>query len=698
MTLAARPSLGRKDSKWDQSRAGSLSPLQALTYRSHLLGSDRAVANFGGGNTSVKVRERDHTGGEIDVLWVKGSGSDLATVTEQDFTGLRLAEVLPLIGRTAMSDEHMVAYLSLCQIAPSMPRSSIETLLHAFIPYSHVDHTHADATNMIACAANGEELAQECFGDDAVWIPYIRPGFALSKQVGEAVRNNPGAKLALFAKHGLVTWGETGRDSYERTIDAINRAVDFVCARGRDRAAFGGQSIGSLSDSQRRDLFAAILPTLRGAVSKLSPKILLVDSSEPVMEFVCGSDSRELCRIGAACPDHLIRTKMIPMWVDFDPERGSVDGLKESIRQGSEEYRRRYVAYFERNKDALGAPDDVMFDPYPRVVYIAGLGVVAIGQDAKAASLSRDFCYRAIAVMRGAGQVDRFVSLTEEESFAVEYWPLELYKLQKAPPPKELAGRIALVTGGAGGIGGAVVKTLAAQGACVVVADRDASGAQEVAGRTDGDVEATRMDVTDEREVIEAFQTAVLNFGGVDIVVSNAGLASSAPIEETTVELWDRNHEVLAKGYFLTAREAFKVLKQQAMGGTIIFVGSKNALAAGKNAGAYSSAKAAELHLARCLAEEGGAFGIRVNCVNPDAVLQGSKIWDSGWREERAQAYGINPEELEEYYRQRNTLKVSIFPEDIASAVLFFASSGRSGKSTGNIVNVDGGVSASYTR
>jgi rhamnulose-1-phosphate aldolase/alcohol dehydrogenase len=698
MATADTRILGETDNKWDSREAAALSPLQALGYRSNLLGSDRSVANFGGGNTSIKVRELDHTGKEIDVLWVKGSGSDLATMKEKDFTALRLEEVLPLIDREAMDDNEMVAYLGRCQIAPSMPRSSIETLLHAFIPYPHVDHTHADATNMIACAEEGERLALECFGDEALWIPYIRPGFSLSKQVGDAVRRNPKAKLALFAKHGLVTWGGTGEESYTRTIDSINRAAGFVAERSRGSAPFGGQNRSPVPVEERENIFAAILPTLRGALSRENHKILVVDTSEDVMELVCGRDSQALSQVGAACPDHLIRTKMRPMWVDFDPKRDSVDDLKMRLVAAAEEYHRWYKSYFARNKDELGTPEDAMFDPYPRVVLIAGLGLVGVGQDYRAASLSRDFYHRAISVIAGADALDTYVSLTEEESFAVEYWPMELYKLQQAPRPKDLAGQIAVVTGAAGGIGRASAQMLAAEGACVVVADLDAAGAEEVAADLGDSGRATHMDATVEDDVAAAFRCATLSYGGVDIVVSNAGLASSAPIEETSVELWDRNHSVLAKGYFLVSREAFKVLKQQGLGGGIIFVASKNALAPGKNASAYSSAKAAELHLARCLAEEGGGAGIRVNSVNPDAVLQGSKIWGSAWREERAQAYGIKPEDLDEYYRQRNTLKVNIFPEDVASAILFLASARRSGKSTGNILNVDGGVPLSYPR
>jgi rhamnulose-1-phosphate aldolase/alcohol dehydrogenase len=698
MTTTEIKTLGRTDNKWDAREAASLSPLQALRYRSNLLGSDRAVSNYGGGNTSIKVREHDHTEKEIDVLWIKGSGSDLATMAEKDFTGLRLAEILPLMEREEMSDEDMVAYLARCQLVPTMPRPSIETLMHSFIPFPSVDHTHADATNMIACAENGEQLARECFGDEVIWIPYIRPGFTLAKQVGEAVRYNPRAKLVLLAKHGLITWGQTGEESYTGTIDAINRAADFVAARGARRDSFGGRRVSPLPPEQREDLFAAILPALRGAVSTLNPKILLVDTSDAIMEFVCGKESQDLSQVGAACPDHLIRTKVYPLWVEYDPERDSIDDLKSRIREGVERYRASYEAYFARNREALGTPPEVMFDPYPRVVLIESVGMVGIATTYKEAALSRDFYHRAIAVMNGASLHDSFVSLTEEESYAIEYWPMELYKLAQLPPPRELTGQIALVTGGAGGIGRAAAEALAAEGACVVVADLDIKGAGEVAAALGAAGHAARTDVTNEADVQDAFRSAVLTFGGVDIVVSNAGLASSAPIEETSVELWDRNHDVLAKGYFLVAREAFRLLREQGVGGSTVFVASKNALAPGKNASAYSSAKAAELHLARCLAEEGGSSGIRVNAVNPDAVLQGSKIWDSGWREERARAYGIKPEELDEYYRQRNTLKVTILPQDIASAILFFASARRSGKSTGNILNVDGGVPLAYPR
>jgi rhamnulose-1-phosphate aldolase/alcohol dehydrogenase len=688
---------GATQNLWDANEAEGLSELEKLAHRSNLLGRDRAVANYGGGNTSTKAKERDHAGCEVDVLWVKGSGSDLATIKAGQFTGLKLDEVLVLEEREEMSDEDMVAYLAACQLGPDMPRGSIETLLHAFVPYAQVDHTHPDAINMICCAEGGEGLARECFGGEAVWIPYIRPGFALSKQVGAAVRDNPEARFILLAKHGLVTWGDTHEESYGRTIEAINRAAEFVA--GRAGEPFGGPIVEPPSPERREELLVGVLPALRGALSsgseESSHKILRVDhTSDDVLTFVCGRDSKELSQVGAACPDHLVRTKVRPLWVDFDPESEGAAELKERLLEAVARFREDYEAYFSRHEEA----DEEMFDPNPRVVFVAGVGLVAAAHNAKEANLSRDFAYRAINVMRGAHALGGYVSLTEEESYRVEYWPLELYKLTLAPPPDELAGRVAVVTGGAGGIGSAVAGSLASKGACVVVCDLDEEGAAEVAeGLPEPGIPA-KADVTHEGEVSGAYRRAVLEYGGVDVVVSNAGLASSAPIEETSVEMWDKNHAVLARGYFLVAREAFRVMKEQCIGGSIVFVASKNAMAAGKNASAYSSAKAAELHLARCLAEEGGPEHIRVNTVNPDAVLQGSRIWGSEWREERAAAYGIEPEELEDYYRKRNVLKVNVLPENIAEAVLHFSSEARSSRSTGNVLNVDGGVKDAYPR
>lgn len=683
------------EDRWPDAAEVPGDALGQVVLASHLLGSDRAVANFGGGNTSAKGRAVDHVGREVDVMWVKGSGSDLATMGPEHFTPLRMDEMLPLLERDEMSDEEMVAYLARCQVDPAAPRSSIETLLHAFVPAPHVHHTHPDGINVIAGTIDGERLIAECFGDEAAWIPYIRPGFTLAKQVGMAVHENPQLKLVVLAKHGLVVWGDSAEDAYRRTIEVINQAVEFTNRRTAGRPRFGGPAAaGAIDDARRARLLREVLPTLRGAVSSERAKVLVVDTSPRALEFVSSEQAAKLTDVGAACPDHLVHTKRVPLWVAFDPAADDAEALRARIQEGAARYRDAYRTYVEAYADDTTVPAD----PDARVVLIEHVGLVGVGTTTKACRLSRDLYHRAIEVMAGAEALSGFTSLSAQESFAVEYWPLELYKLAQAPPPGELQGKVALVTGAAGGIGRAVVAVLARAGACVVGFDLDAGGARDAVASLGDAGAAYGGDVTAEDAVAGAFDTAVLAFGGVDILVSNAGVASSAPIEETSLREWERNHAILGTGYFLVSREAFRILREQETGGSIVFVASKNALVAGKNAAAYSSAKAAELHLGRCLAEEGGGAGIRVNTVNPDAVLQGSRIWGSTWREERAAAYDIAPDALEDHYRSRTTLKVNIYPDDIAQSVLHFASAARSGKSTGNVLNVDGGVPAAYTR
>jgi rhamnulose-1-phosphate aldolase/alcohol dehydrogenase len=668
--------------------------LGQVLLASHLLGSDRSVANFGGGNTSAKGMATDHVGREVRTMWVKGSGSDLATMEPGHFTPLRMEEMEPLIERPAMSDEEMVAHLARCQTDPAAPRSSIETLLHAFVPAPHVHHTHPDGINVLAGTQDGERLVAECFGDEAAWIPYIRPGFTLAKQVGSAVRANPGLKLVVLAKHGLVVWGDSAEEAYRRTIEVINRAVEFVNARTAGEVRFGGPAGASRLDEGARDeVLRAVLPALRGAVSSERHKVLVVDTSERALEFVSSRDAAGLTEVGAACPDHLVHTKRVPLWIPYDPGADDADALKARIRTRAEAYRADYRAYVDRH-----GGETPPADPDARVVLVQHVGLVGVAPTTKGAGLSRDLYHRAIEVMAGAHALGGFTSLDEGESFAVEYWPLELYKLSLAPPSGELQGQVAFITGAAGGIGRAIVESLAAAGACVVGFDLDGEGAAEAVAALGADGLGVSGDVTSEDAVRSAYDAAVLAFGGVDIVVSNAGIASSAPIEETTLRDWERNQSILGTGYFLVARAAFGVVREQDTGGSMIFIASKNALVAGKNAAAYSSAKALELHLARCLAEEGGTIGFRVNTVNPDAVLQGSRIWGSSWREERAASYGIEPDELDEHYRKRTTLGVNIYPQDIAEAVLHFASDRRSGKSTGNVLNVDGGVAAAFSR
>ncbi|WP_235988839.1 bifunctional aldolase/short-chain dehydrogenase [Aquibacillus kalidii] len=683
--------------KWDH-KGDFESGLSELVYRSNLIGSDRSVANWGGGNTSTKTMEKDFRGQDVEVMYVKGSGSDLATMKAKNFTGLKMEDIRPLLEREDMSDEEMVAYLAHCMIDAKHPRSSIETLLHAFLPFKQVDHTHPDAIISIACADNGKEIAKEIYGDRFVWVPYIRPGFKLSKMIAEGVQQNPNAELVIMEKHGLVTWGETSEESYNKTISIIQEAEDYINAKAEGETLFGGEKYQALSSEDRKEIFAKVLPIVRGQVSKEKKMIVTYDDSETVLNFVNSQDAKELSQIGAACPDHLVHTKRVPLFIDWDPNSKDVDSLMESVKEGIAAFKEEYVAYFERNK----TEGDSISETAPRVVLIPGLGMINTGKNWTAANVSESLYHRAISVMSGSTVLGNFVSLNENESYHVEYWPLELYKLSLAPPEADFSRQVAFVTGGAGGIGSATCIRLVQDGAHVVVADINLEGAEELAKEInerfgDNRAVALKMDVTKEEEVIQAIQKTVLTYGGLDIVVNNAGLASSSPFEETTLDKWNLNIGVLVTGYFLVAREAFKLMKEQEAGGNMVFVGSKNSIYAGKNAAAYSTAKAAEVHLARTIAADGGQYGIRVNSVLPDAVIRGSKIWDSEWKEERASSYGIGTEDLEAHYRKRTILNVNILPQDIAESIAFLASS-KSAKTTGCMVTVDGGVAAAFTR
>ncbi|KYG26572.1 bifunctional aldolase/short-chain dehydrogenase [Alkalihalobacillus trypoxylicola] len=684
---------------WDSQKAEKLeSGLSELVYRSNLIGSDRAVCNWGGGNTSMKTTEVDFKGEAVEVMWVKGSGSDLATMKAHNFTGLNLTHIRPLFERDEMTDEEMVEYLGHCMIDSKHPRASIETLLHAFLPFKHVDHTHPDAIISLCCADNGQEIAKEIFGDRFVWVPYVRPGFTLSKMIAEGVQNNPNAELVLMEKHGLVVWGDTAKESYNKTISIINEAEAYIEAKVSEENAFGGAKYNSLSEEDAKDILAKVLPVIRGAVSDEKKMLLTYDRGDDVLQFVNSNDANVLSQVGAACPDHLVHTKRVPLYIEWDPATKDVEQLIESVKAGIEKFKVEYKEYFERNKNE----GDSMFEPAPRVILIPGIGMVNSGKNVTMANVSGALYHRAIAVMKGSTALGSFVSLSENESYNIEYWPLELYKLSLAPAEAEFSRKVAFVTGGAGGIGSASCRRFVSEGAHVVIADLNLEGAEKVAAEINEQYGETRaiavkMDVTSEEQVQAAFAKSALAFGGVDIIVNNAGLATSSPIEETTLKEWDLNMKVLGTGYFLVAREAFKQMKQQSIGGSMVFVGSKNSVYAGKNASAYSSVKALETHLARCIAAEGGQYGIRVNSVLPDAVLQGSAIWGSSWREERAAAYGIEPDQLDEHYRKRTTLLVNIYPEDIADSIAFFASS-KSEKTTGCMITVDGGVPAAFTR
>ncbi|MBX4147760.1 bifunctional aldolase/short-chain dehydrogenase [Paenibacillus lautus] len=686
-------------SLWEQSKAQQAqNTLDELVYRSNLIGSDRRVCNWGGGNTSSKTTIQDFRGKDIEVMYVKGSGSDLATMKAGNFTGLRMEDIRPLFERDSMSDEEMVAYLGHCMVDAKHPRASIETLLHAFLPFRHVDHTHPDAIISLCCAHNGKELAREIFGDRFVWVPYVRPGFMLSKMIAEGVLANPKAELVLMEKHGLVTWGDTSEACYAQTIRIISEAEAYIEARVNNDKLFGGRKFAPLASEVRRSIAAEVMPAIRGAVSDVKKMILSFDDQEDVLDFVGGIDSPKLSQVGAACPDHLVHTKVVPLFIDWTPDVEDVEGLKAKLIEGIAAYKEQYQAYFERNHHE----GDIMFEAAPRVILIPGIGMINTGKSWAMSQVSGALYHRAIAVMRGATALGDFVSLSENESYNVEYWPLELYKLSLAPAEAEFSRQIAFITGGAGGIGSATARRLVAEGAHVVLADLNLEGAQQVAEEINAKYGenrafAVKMDVTDEEAVKRAYRETSITYGGVDIIVNNAGLATSSPFDETSLKEWNLNMNVLGTGYFLVAREAFSLMKTQGVGGSMVFVGSKNSVYAGKNVTAYSSAKALEAHLARCIAAEGGEYGIRVNTILPDAILQGSAIWNSNWRNERAAAYGIEPDQLEEHYRKRTTLLVNIYPQDIAEGIAYFASS-RSSKTTGCMLTIDGGVPAAFTR
>lgn len=684
---------------WNNEKASQLNKgLEELVYRSNLIGTDRAVCNWGGGNTSMKTTEKDFRGRDIEVMWVKGSGSDLATMKAHNFTGLKLEDIKPLMEREEMSDEEMVAYLSHCMIDSSHPRASIETLLHAFLPYKHVDHTHPDAIISICCADNGKQIAEEIYGNRFVWVPYIRPGFTLSKMIAEGVKNNPNAELVLMEKHGLVVWGETAEESYNKTIAIINEAENYIHNKIEEEQVFGGEQYPALNEEEAEEILSQVMPVIRGAVSGEKQMLLTYDRGADVLQFVNSKDAKTLSQIGAACPDHLVHTKRQPLYIEWNPTTKDIASLKEKIKSGVAEFKKEYTSYFDRNKET----EDQISETAPRVILIPGIGMVNTGKTLAMAEVSGALYRRAISVMKGATALGNFVSLNENESFKIEYWPLELYKLSLAPKEAEFSRKVAFVTGGAGGIGSETCRLFAEQGAHVVIADLNIEGAEKVAAEINekyGSVRAlaVKMDVTKEDAVKEAYKKTALTFGGVDIIVNNAGLATSSPFDETSLQEWNLNLNVLGTGYFLVAREAFKQMKEQGLGGSMVFIGSKNSVYAGKNVTAYSSVKAMEAHLARCIAAEGGEFGIRVNTVLPDAVLQGSAIWGSKWREERAANYGIEPDQLEEHYKKRTTLLVNIFPKDIAEAICYFSSS-KAEKTTGCMLTVDGGVPAAFTR
>ncbi|WP_322892374.1 MULTISPECIES: bifunctional rhamnulose-1-phosphate aldolase/short-chain dehydrogenase [unclassified Yoonia] len=687
---------------WDDAQAAGMSESKKLLYRSNLLGSDKRVTNYGGGNTSAKVMERDPlTGDQVEVLWVKGSGGDIGSIKMDGFSTLYMDKLQALKGmyRGLDHEDEMVGYLPHCTFNLNPRAASIDTPLHAYVPRKHVDHVHSDAIIAIAASVNSRDLTTQVFGDDIGWLPWKKPGYELGLWLEKLATENPQMRGAVLESHGLFTWADDAKDCYLTTLEIINTAADWLAEQSASKPAFGGVKRPDLPAEERRVVAAQLMPVIRGLISGDRHKVGHFDDSAAVLEFVGSEMLDTLAPMGTSCPDHFLRTKIRPLVVDFDPANPDIAATLASLAPAIEDYRADYAAYYDRckhdNSPALRDPNAVVY-------LVPGVGMITFALDKATARISGEFYVNAINVMRGASAVSTYQGLPEQEAFDIEYWLLEEAKLQRMPKPKSMAGRIALVTGGAGGIGSATAERLLKEGACVMLADIDGAAVDDVAAgmaKAFGAdvVRACAMDVTDEAQVIAAYAQTALEFGGVDILVSNAGIASSAPVEDTTLALWNKNMDILSTGYFLVSREAFKLLRKQGIGGSVVFVASKNGLAASPNASAYCTAKAAEIHLARCLALEGADAGIRVNTVNPDAVLRGSKIWSGEWLDQRASTYQTDKDGLEEMYRQRSLLKRSVLPEDIAEGVYFLASD-LSAKSTGNILNVDAGNKEAFTR
>jgi rhamnulose-1-phosphate aldolase/alcohol dehydrogenase len=689
--------VGAMRSRWNDAEAAALEGVDLLVYASRLIGAESSLVVWGGGNTSVKVVERDHRGREVSVLRVKGSGSDLKSIQRKDFPGVRMDDIRLLLARQDMSDEEMVAYLAHALQEPGGPRPSLETLLHGFVDTYAVVHTHADPIVSLTNNDRAADVLTGVYGKEVLALDYRRPGFRISREVADAIAANPQARALLLAKHGTITWGATVREADKATIGLTTRSGAAIAERRRARRAFGGPRVPVLEPAERRERALDLLPRLRGSLSRERRVIVRYDDSLAVTEFVSSEDAPAASQVGPATPDHTIYTKRVPCFVSLAAADDQA-GLRVAVERALDTFARDYTAYV----DAHRGPGVELLDPRPRVVLVPGLGMFTAGRDARTAGIVQDIYHHTIDVIGNASAFGRYVSLSPKDAFDVEYWPLELYKLTLAPPERELARRIALVTGGGSGIGRAVAQRLAAEGAHVAIGDVDADSARRVADEVVKTAGAGRalglaMDVTSESSVRAAFEETVLTWGGLDVLVSNAGIAHSAPVDRMVLADWERSFAVNATGHFLVAREAMRVLIRQGIGGALVFVATKNVMSPGKDFAAYSAAKAAEAQLGKVLALEGAPHGIRSNIVNPDAVFQDSKLWSEEIRRERAAAQGITVEELEDFYRKRNLLGARILPEDVAEAVLFLAAD-RSAKTTGCTLTVDGGVKDAFPR
>lgn len=692
---------------WDEKEAARLEgdEVALLIYRSNLLGADLRLTNYGGGNTSCKVMEKDPlTGEDREVMWVKGSGGDLGTLTKEGLASLYLGQLngLRKVYKGIEHEDEMVALFNHCIFDLSSRAPSIDTPLHGFLPFRHIDHLHPDAVIAIAAAKDGEKITKDLFGGTIGWVPWQRPGFDLGLKMRQYLDEHPGIRGIILGSHGLFTWGETAYESYLNTLDVIERCAQFVQEKIDEKEnVFGKSVIDPLPGKHRYQQAVTIAPLLRGLCSSDTPMIGHYTDSPVVMEFINSKNLDKLAPMGTSCPDHFLRTKIRPLVLNLRPDEDLSDQqavLKKVVPQFGE-YREMYADYYKKCRHE-NSP--AMRDANPVVILYPGIGMFTFAKNKQTARVAAEFYTNAINVMRGAEAISSYTSLPRQEAFNIEYWLLEEAKLQRMPKPKALAGKVALITGSAGGIGKAIARKFASEGACVVLNDIDEKRLADVGEEferqfTNDAFITTLLDVTNHTTIDSAFEEAIRNFGGVDIVINNAGLSISKPIEEHSEKDWDLLYDVLVKGQFFITQMTVGIMKKQGMGGDIINIVSKNALVSGPDNAGYGSAKAAQLHLSRLNAAELGKFGIRVNVVNPDAVINESKIWEGSWAEGRAKAYGVKVEDLPAYYAKRTLLGKVINPEDIANACFAFVG-GLLSKSTGNVLNVDGGLPHAFVR
>jgi len=701
---------------WDEAKAAELAgdEVALLVYRSNLLGADLRLTNYGGGNTSCKATAKDPlTGKDVDVMWVKGSGGDLGTMKRSGLAALYVDRLRALknIYRGIEHEDEMVELFNHCIYDLASKAPSIDTPLHGFLPFKHIDHLHPDAAIAIAAAKDGKKITQELFSGTIGWVEWQRPGFDLGLKLKQCLDENPGIRGIMLGSHGLFTWGDTAYESYINTLEVIERCAQYLEDNyGKKGPIFGGEKIKSLVKEERLNRASALAPILRGLCSSSYPKnspsgvggmIGHFTDDERVLQYINSNDLAKLAPMGTSCPDHFLRTKISPLVLNLSPQEDVSDtaAIKEKLSPQFDEYRKMYADYYNTCKHA-NSP--AIRDPNPVVILYPGVGMFTFAKDKQTARVAAEFYTNAINVMRGAEAVSEYTSLPRQEAFDIEYWLLEEAKLQRMPKPKALSGRIALVTGSAGGIGKAIAKKFAEEGACVVLNDINQErldGAVKEFEKSFGKdiVASTLLDVAGETSIQKAFADTALAFGGADIIVNNAGISISKPITEHSIGDWDKLYDILVKGQYLVSKAGIEIMRQQNLGGDIINVVSKNSIVAGPNNAGYGSAKAAQAHLSRLLAAELGGDKIRVNTVNPDAVISDSNIWSGGWAEGRAKAYGIKVEELPAYYAKRTLLNETILPEDIANACFAFVG-GLLSKSTGNTLNVDGGVAAAFLR